>query len=296
MTRRFRTYRDVADPAGEDVVAQVAAQRTRLAERLGQVARVALVASGKGGVGKSAVAANLAAALAARGLRVGAVDADLHGPSLARMLGVGGPLEVGPDGVRPARGAAGAAVVSTDLLLESDDAPVRWRGPGGLPRGVLEAGVLRELLADVAWGPLDLLVIDLPPGTDRLERALELVPEPTVVLLVVTPSAAARAVVARSARSAIEAGAPVALIGNMCAFACPRCGAMEPLWPGDGIGELSERSGVPVWAEIPFEPRLAAETDAGRPPAGAEPASPAARILARLAERVAAEPARSAPP
>lgn len=289
MPRRIRTYREVADPGAEDVVAQVAAQRRRLAARLAAVGRVVVVASGKGGVGKSAVAANLAVALAAAGRRVGALDADLNGPSLGRMLGAAGPLALGPDGVEPARGAEGVAVVSMDLLLESDDAPVRWRGAEaaeGLQRGVLETGALRELLADVAWGELDALVVDAPPGTGELDRILTLVPDPAAVLLVVTPSGAARRVVARSVRAAREAGVePVALVANMVGFACPRCGAVEPLWPGEGVEALVRATGAPVWAEIPFEPALAEATDAGRPPAAA-PTSPAARALAGLAERI----------
>ncbi len=302
MTARYRTYHDVADPATEDMVAQVGDQRRRLAERLSAVERIVLVASGKGGVGKSAVTANLATALAARGLRVGAVDADLHGPSLARMLGARGPLTVGPGGVRPAAGAGGVAVVSMDLLLESDDAPVRWRGH--VPdRGVLEAGALREFVADTEWGPLDVLLVDLPPGTDRIERALELVGEPSLVLVVVTPSAAARGVVKRSLRALDEAGAPVALVSNMSGYACPRCGEIEPLWPDDGAAVTGGAGDAPPWAEIPFEPRLAFETDAGRPPAGGEGAdaeraggTPAVRALVALAARVAALPPRPEAP
>ncbi|HUP19336.1 MAG TPA: P-loop NTPase [Gemmatimonadota bacterium] len=293
MTRRIRTYREVTDPAGEDVVAQVVAQRGRVDARLARIGRVVLVASGKGGVGKSAVTANLAAALAARGLAVGALDADLHGPSLARMLGARGPLLMGSNGVRPAAGAGGVRVMSMDLLLEADDAPVRWRGETA-DRGVLERSALRELLADTAWGELDALLVDLPPGTDRIERALELVPEPSVVLVVTTPSVAAGGVVARSLRALATAGAPVGLVANMSHFACPSCGEVEPLWSGDAVEDLARRTGTAVWAGIPFEPALAAETDAGRPPGGssAGPPSPAGRAIDALAERVAGLPRR----
>ena len=290
--RRIRTYHEVADPAGEDIVAQVVAQERRLAERLAAVGRVVAVASGKGGVGKSAVAANLAAALGAAGLKTGAADADLNGPSLARMLGVTpAPLAVGEDGVEPATGAAGVRVMSMDLLLESDDAPVRWREPdmgGFVWQGVLETGALREFLADVAWGPLDVLVLDLPPGTDRLARVLSLLPRLDALALVTTPSAAASFVVGKSARVAREAGvAEVGLVANMTRYRCGRCGGEEPLWEADGARILAEATGLPVWAESPFEPRLAAATDAGRPIVLERDPTPAARALLELARRLA---------
>ena len=126
--RTIRTYNQVADPGSEEIVAQIGAQERRLANRLARVKAVVAVGSGKGGVGKSAVTANLAVALADAGLEVGAADADLHGPSLARMLGASrGRLRVGGGGVEPAMGVAAVRLMSMDLLLESADAPVRDR-------------------------------------------------------------------------------------------------------------------------------------------------------------------------
>jgi ATP-binding protein involved in chromosome partitioning len=301
VTRRIRTYHEVADPAGEDVLAQVGAQERRLAERLAGIGRVVAVGSGKGGVGKSAVAANLAAALAASGLRVGAVDGDLHGPTLARMLGAArGPLAVGPDGVEPAEGVAGVRVISMDLLLESDDAPLRWREPdvgGFVWQSTLETGALRELLADVAWGPLDVLVVDLPPGSDKLARLLALLPRIDTLVLVTTPSEAARFVVAKSARAAREAGVVhVGLVANMVAYRCPACGAEEALYEADGARALAGATGLPVWAEVPFEPKLAAATDAGRPPVLDGAPTPAVLALRGLAARIAGKPQLDAAP
>mgnify|MGYP001100830409 CR=1 FL=1 len=268
--RRFRTYHEVDAEGRGEVSEQVAAQLSRLARRLETVGAVWLVASGKGGVGKSAVTANLAAALARAGLRVGALDADLNGPSLARMLGAGSGLRVDDDGVHPATGAGGVRVVSMDLLLAGDDAPLRWRGPGAIDfvsQSALETGALREFLADVTWGELDVLLLDLPPGTDKLHRAYKLIPDVAGVLLVTTPSEAARAVVARSLRLARELGAdPVGLVANMTARVCPECGHAEPLYDADGARRLADETGAALWAEIPFEPALARETDAGRPP------------------------------
>lgn len=292
--RTFRTYHQVDDPAGAEVLAQVVAQRDRLSARLARVRHVVAVASGKGGVGKSAITANLAAALAARGHRVGAADADLNGPSLARMLAApNGPLRVGEEGISPAVGAAGVLTVSMDLLLAADDAPLRWRGPGSdqfLWRGILEAGALREFLADIVWGDLDYLLVDVPPGTDRIERLLELVPRPAAVLLVSTPSEAATQVVARSARMLAEAGVPrIGLVANMTAYRCACCGSVAPLYDGDGLTRLAEHAGLDTWAEVPFDPRLASATDGGRPVVLDPVDSSSAGALIGLAERLERE-------
>ncbi len=290
--RKIRTYHDVAAPEDEDVVSQVGAQHRRLEARMEGIGRVVAVASGKGGVGKSAVAANLAAAMAAAGSRAGALDADLNGPSLARMLGAAGPLKVTTNGVEPAVGAGDVRVVSTALLLDSPDAPVRWHGGdwgAGMARGVLETGALREMLADVAWDALDVLVVDLPPGTDRLERLLGLV-SPDLLLVVTTPSAMAAEVVGRSLRAAREAGVEApGLVANMTTWACPHCGEASDPWGADGARALAESAGVELWAEIPFDPALARATDAGRPIVLEDPDRPSARALTRLADRARGE-------
>jgi ATP-binding protein involved in chromosome partitioning len=292
--RRFRGYADAAGAGGADVAEQVLAQRDRLARRLAGIAHVVVIASGKGGVGKSAVTANLAARLATGGARVGAVDGDLNGPSLARMLGASAaPLRVTPDGVLPAAGAAGVRFVSMELLLSSAETPVRWRGPDGdasLWRGILETGALRELISDVTWGELDYLLVDLPPGTDRIERLLELVPTPDAVLLVTTPSEAACRAVARSA-SLLREAAPerAGIVINMGAYRCPCCGCESELFPGTHARTLLERCGLPLWGEIPFDPLLASRTDSGDPPAAGAADSAAARAFRALGERVRKE-------
>jgi ATP-binding protein involved in chromosome partitioning len=291
--RTFRTYNDLESDPTADLPAQIGTQIERLGRRLESVRGVWLIASGKGGVGKSAVTANLAAALAARGLRVGALDGDLNGPSLARMLGAArSSLSVDADGVRPATGAGGARVMSMDLLLGTDDAPLGWREPEGFGgfiwQSTLETGTLREFIADVAWGQLDLLLVDLPPGTDKLRRAFELVPRPAGVLLVATPSEASRFVVLRSIRLMHDLGAPrIGLVANMTSHVCSECGHQEPLFDDDGIRRLSEETGIETWAEIPFHPSLARATDHGRPLVLDDPQNPAARALLALADRVA---------
>lgn len=290
----IRTYHDVAEPGAEGVVAQIRDQARRLSERLSRIGAVVAVASGKGGVGKSAVAANLAAVLASRGRAVGAADVDLHGPTLARMLGAPkGRLAVGEDGVQPARGVLDVRLMSMDLLLGSADAPVRWQGPeeGAFAwHGALEAGAVREFLADTAWGDLDLLLLDLPPGTDRLARLLEILPRLDGLLLVTTPSEAARAAVARSARLAREAGVPTTgLVANMTAWRCPACGRESRLYEADGAERLAADTGLARWAEIPFDPRLAVATDGGHPFAIVDPEAPAGVAFRLLADRLEAE-------
>lgn len=288
MTRRIRTYGAVA--GGEaDILQQVEDQAARLGTRLAAVRHVVVVASGKGGVGKSLVTANLAVALAARGHAVGAVDGDIHGPSLARMLGAARErLRVDGEGVHPAGGSAGVRVVSTDLLLEAEDAPVRWREPamgGFVWQSTLEAGALREFLADVAWGALDYLLVDLPPGTDKIQRLLGLIPRPAALLLVTTPSLAARGVVARSVTFARESEvATIALVSNFEGYACPSCGDVSRPLPGAGGRELARDSGLELWAEVPFDPGLSASTDAGAPGGAAGPAAHAFAALARRLE------------
>lgn len=304
--RKFRTYGEVSAPDAErDVVGQVVAQLEKLAARLSTVKRIIVVGSGKGGVGKSVVAANLAAALADRGLRVGAVDADLNGPTLARMLGAARErIRMDGGAAIPPEGVAGIRVMSMDLLLESDTAPLRWRSagarapdpatgdPGFTPpeflfQSTFEAGVLREFLSDVAWGELDAMVIDAPPGTDKLVRLLQLLPRLDAVLLVTTPGEAARFVVAKSIRLVQEAGARnIGIVANMTAHVCEACGHETALFADDRTAALAQDSGVEVWAELPFDVRLAASTDNGEPFVLRDAESEVARVFRGLAERM----------
>ncbi|MEX1256485.1 MAG: P-loop NTPase [Gemmatimonadota bacterium] len=290
--RKFRTYGEVEHATGSQLLEQVLDQRARLAARLSGIGTIIAIASGKGGVGKSAVTANLAVALASRGHRVGVLDADLNGPSLARMLGVrGGRLEDRETGVIPPTGVGGVRVISMELLQEGEDAPLRWRDPASdtfLWQSSMETTALREFLGDVDWGEPDFLLIDVPPGTDKIRRLLELVPGIPLVLLVSTPSEISRAVVARSVRLVREASAAeIALVENMSGYVCPECGHEHDVFPGDGVRQLSGVADVPVWARIPFDPVLGRETDRGHPPAGGEGERPASRALRELAGRVA---------
>jgi ATP-binding protein involved in chromosome partitioning len=254
----FRTYREVPGDDRSGLGRQVAAQRARVAERLRDVGCVVAVLSGKGGVGKTWVSVALACGLAERGHGdIGLLDADLKSPTAARLLEAGGPLRVDETGVHPAVGASGVRVMSTDLLLE-DGAPLAWRGPDAerfLVREILETGTLREFLADVAWGPLAVLVVDMPPDGDRIEDLLALVPELGGVLAVTIPSDESRRSVIRALHCARDAGAPLlGLVENMSGYACADCGTVGPLFAGDAGVSLARQFDIPLLCRIPFMP------------------------------------------
>ena len=254
---KFRTYHQVEGGDVSDLGGQVGRQRSRVAERLASVDRVVAVMSGKGGVGKSYVTAGIALAAASRGRRTGVLDADLAGPTTARMLGAAGPLAVESGGVHPASGCLGLKVFSTDLLL-AEGAPLRWKGENTEPfvwRGALEAGALREFLSDVMWGELELLLIDLPPGTSRLQDLAELVPDLAGVIAVTIPTEESFQAVSRAMRAARDAGLPLhGVVENMAGYRCPECGMTKPLFPGDAGDRLATDFEVPLLARIPFAP------------------------------------------
>jgi ATP-binding protein involved in chromosome partitioning len=256
-----------------DVLGQVLTQRQRVIGRLAQIRYVVAVMSGKGGVGKSALAANLAAVLGMQGKAVGVLDADINGPSAAMMLGARGqPVMIGPDGARPAIGVADVRVMSMDLFLADDDRPVAWHHPGGLAadsfawRGTLEANVLREYLADTAWGTLDFLLIDMPPGADRFETLLRFVPRLSGAVVVTIPSQVSRLVVRRAVHSARQSGARLlGLVENMAGLVDGETGTVQDLFPEGGGEAFAAEMGIPFLGSVPFDPRLARATDAGRP-------------------------------
>jgi len=277
----MKRYRDIVGDGGSNIVSQVEAQQARLTTRLRDVRAIVAVVSGKGGVGKSSVTANLAAACARAGDRVGVLDADLNGPTMAKMLGVrGAPLVVGAGGVTPPTSALGVRVMSMDLLLADDATPLTWQAPSQAEahtwRGSMEANALREFLADTDWGALDLLLVDLPPGTDRLATVAGLLPALSGTIVVTIPSDVSSLVVRKSITVARQTGAPVlGVIENMAG-----------LFPGPGGERLAQESGVPFLGGVPFDPALAAAADRGEPYVAAAPEAAAARVLTAIAARV----------
>ena len=288
----MKKYKDIVGDGGSNIVAQVEEQQSRLKARLAAVRRIVAVLSGKGGVGKSSVTANLAAAFAREGSAVGVLDADLNGPSMARMLGVRGQkLRVTDAGVHAALNAQGIRVMSMDLLLPSDETPVTWKATtqaeSHVWRGNMEANALREFLADTAWGSLDFLLIDLPPGTDRLSTLADLVPSLSGTVLVTIPAEVSHLVVKKSIAVAKATPAPIlGLVENMAGYVCGKCGALGELFQGSGGEALAAESGIPFLGRIPFDPRLAAAGDRGVPFIVEHPDSLAGRALAEIAKRV----------
>ena len=287
----MKTYHDIVGDGGSDIPGQVARREARVRARMASIAHSVAVMSGKGGVGKSAVTANLAAALAMLGHRVGVLDADINGPCMARMLGVRGEaLRLGEDGVQPAAGPLGIKVVSMDLLLPRAAAPVEWDAPAPPHphtwRGALEATALEEFLADTAWGELDFLLVDLPPGPERWAGLHGLLPQCDGVIAVTIPSQVAQLTVQRSVISAQRLKARLlGVVENMCHYLCPQCGASQPLFPAAGEAQAAALS-VPVLARIPFDPRLAACCDRGVPFVTEHRATAAGTAFMELAARV----------
>ena len=287
----MKTYRDIAGDGGSDIPGQVAGREARVRARMASVAHSLAVMSGKGGVGKSAVTANLAAALAMLGQRIGVLDADINGPCMAKMLGVRGEaLKLGEDGVQPAAGPLGIKVASMDLLLPRTAAPVEWDAPAPPHphtwRGALEATALEEFLADTAWGELDFLLVDLPPGPERWASLHGLLPQCDAVIAVTIPSQVAQLTVQRSVISAQRLKARLlGVVENMCSYLCPQCGASQPLFPAAGEAQAAAL-GVPVLARIPFDPRLAACCDQGVPFVAAHRDTAAGAAFMELAARV----------
>ena len=256
---------------------------TKIGERLARIKNRLLVFSGKGGVGKSTVAANIALSLAKRGLRVGALDVDIHGPNLAKMLGAEGrKLEVSGDGIRPVRINDHLGLVSMSFLSEGPDNPIIWRGP-------MSMKVIEQFLGDVEWGDLDWLVIDSPPGTgDEPLSVAQLVPA-TAAVVVTTPQEVSvldsRKAVVFARRLNLNV---LGIVENMSGLACPHCGRPIDLFKTGGGERAAAELGVPFLGRIPIDPRIVEAADSGRPFAEAAGDSPAALALSSLVDKIVA--------
>jgi ATP-binding protein involved in chromosome partitioning len=291
--RIVKTYKDITTDGGSNIVEQVVAQQDRVKTRMASVRHTVAVMSGKGGVGKSSVVVNLAAALALQDYSVGILDADINGSSIAKMTGVRGqPLETGETGVMPTTAARNLKVMSIDLFLQDDNMPVIWDAPTQKDaytwRGMMEAAAIRELLSDTEWGDLDFLIIDLPPGTDKLPNMVDLLPEISGTIIVTIPSKLSQFVVGKSIKVAKDLlGTPViGLVENMSMHICSQCGHEENLFPGGAVEELAQQHGVPYLGRIPFDPRMAVCADEGSLYLGEYGDLPAANAVGQIAQRL----------
>lgn len=254
------------------------------AENLKNVKHKLIIMSGKGGVGKSTVAVNLAFSLTKNGKTVGILDADMHGPSVPKMLGLSNlPLGVNDKGrIQPMALTPSLKVISMAFLLRNPDSPVIWRGPAKM-------GAIKQFLEEVEWGTLDYLIVDLPPGTgDEPLSIAQLVPNPDGVIVVTTPQDVALLSVRKSINfvKAVELK-PIGLIENMSGMKCPHCGKEIKLFDGGGAETAAKELGIPLLGSLPLSKTIAASGDSGTPFVAAE-GDDATAIFHAIADRIVA--------
>lgn len=252
---------------------------------LPQVRNLIAVGSGKGGVGKSTTAVNLALALAADGARVGVLDADIYGPSVPTMLGLSGRPD-SPDGktIEPMR-AHGVEAMSIGLLVDQDT-PMIWRGP-------MATSALTQLLNETRWGDLDYLIVDLPPGTGDIQLTLAQKVPVAGAVIVTTPQEVATLDARKALKMFEKVEVPVlGLIENMALHVCSNCGHAEPLFGSGGGERMAAQYGVPLLGQLPLDIAIREQGDAGVPVVVAAPESAAARAYRSAARQVAVQLAR----
>jgi ATP-binding protein involved in chromosome partitioning len=256
-------------------------ERRALSSRMGRIDHKIMVLSGKGGVGKSTVAVNLAMALALAGKRVGILDVDIHGPSVPKLLHLeGSPILEGSDGMLPVTlscGPGSLSVMSIGFLLRERDDAVIWRG-------ARKFGAIKQFLKDVAWGDLDYLVVDSPPGTgDEPLAVAQLIENADGAVVVTTPQEVAVQDGRRCISFCRDLGLPVlGVVENMSGFTCPNCGDLVRIFGADGGRLMAEEMGVPYLGAIPIEPEIVVSGDSGMPMVQSKPESEMARAFGRF--------------
>jgi ATP-binding protein involved in chromosome partitioning len=278
--------RNVAVNVASKVVAHAVQRGVKL---IPGIKNIIAVASGKGGVGKSTTAVNLALALASEGASVGVLDADIYGPSQPMMLGIAGRPE-SRDGkhLEPMEGH-GLQAISIGFLIDVDT-PMVWRGP-------MVTQALEQLLKDTSWRDLDYLVVDLPPGTGDAPLTLVQQVPVTGAVIVTTPQDVALLDVGRGVAMFAQVSTPVlGVVENMAGYVCPSCGTEDPVFGEGGGARLAEHFGVPLLARVPLVPAVREGGDRGVPLVAAAPEHPVARVFRDLAERVAEAAERTAAP
>ena len=253
----------------------------RPSEPLPGVRHIIAVASGKGGVGKSTIACNLAVGLTRLGLKVGVLDADLFGPSMPRLFGINAKPGLAPDGKRliPIE-SFGVRVMSIGFLIE-EGAPVVWRGP-------MVVSALNQLLREVAWGELDALIVDMPPGTGDVQLTMAQNVPLAGAVIVSTPQDLALIDARRGIAMFNKVEVPIlGIVENMSYFVCPHCGGRTDVFSHGGARKEAEKLGVPFLGEAPLDLAIRANSDDGRPVAAAMPESAQANAFLDIARRVA---------
>ena len=258
--------------------------RQLLQSRLCRIGHKIAVLSGKGGVGKSTVAVNLAVTLMLSGKKVGLVDVDIHGPSIPTMLGIeGAAIHGSEEGDLLPVDVGGLKVMSLGFFLRNQDDAVIWRGP-------LKMGAIKQFLKDVAWGDLDYLIIDSPPGTgDEPLSVCQLIGDLDGAVIVTTPQKVAAVDVRKAISFCRQLGVKViGVVENMSGFACPACGEVTPILLSGGGKRIAGDMGVPYLGSIPIDPKIAEAADDGRAFVLHYAESPTAKIISDIMKPVAA--------
>ena len=265
----MKTYEDLAGDGGSNIIEQVEALGKKLRSRLDRIKYKVALMSGKGGVGKSSLTANVAACLVDKGYSVGILDADLNGPSICHLLGLKNShkLIVDDRGVQPGIGTHGIKLMSMDMLLSSPDSPVMWTEEADATAvwvSTMESTALRELVADTDWGDLDFLLIDMPPGSDRIDNIRSLIPELAGVVEISIPSLLSQHIVSKSISKNNKMQVPIiGLIENMAGYTCPHCEKEGPLFEGENVESLAKQKNISYLGKIPFDTRIGRKTDSG---------------------------------
>ena len=232
-----------------------------VSDRMSKIKHKIMVMSGKGGVGKTTVAVNLAFALAAKGFEVGLIDADIHGPNVPKMLGIEKEHPtVGDGAILPVMVPPRLKVISMAFLVPDTDLPIIWRGP-------MKMSAIRQFLSDVEWGELDYLIIDLPPGTgDEPLSVSQLIGDMDGSIIVTTPQDVALLDSRKTVNFARQLGTPIlGIVENMSGFKCPKCGEKIDLFKVGGGKKSAEEMGVPFLGEVPIDPKIVEDADSGKP-------------------------------
>jgi len=234
-------------------------EEPKIIVNLRRIKRKIMIMSGKGGVGKSTVAANLATGLTLRGYRVGLLDCDIHGPTIPTIFGLESERPgFNEEGILPIQVLPNLSVMSVGFLLENKDSPIIWRGPAKM-------GAIKQLLEEVKWGELDFLIIDLPPGTgDEPLSVAQLIPNCDGSVLVTTPQDVALISVRKSIRFSEKLNIPIiGLVDNMHGLICPHCGESIEVFGTGGVEKASKDFNIPILARLPIEPKVAEMEDKG---------------------------------
>jgi ATP-binding protein involved in chromosome partitioning len=245
----------------EDRVKLIEQQQKRADKKMEKIKNKFLILSGKGGVGKSTIAVNLAWTLSQKGMKVGLLDVDIHGPNVPKMLGLEGKQLISSGKtIEPASVGNNLKVISIAFLLSSSDAPVIWRGP-------LKMTAIRQFLSDVNWGELDYLIIDAPPGTgDEPLSVCQLIKNITGAIIVTTPQEISLLDVKKSINFVKQLNVPLTgIIENMSGFICPHCGKKTDIFKVGGGKRVADELNIPFLGDIPLEPGIVKASDEGKP-------------------------------